>query len=377
MKSDPTILCAPDSFKGTLSASEVADAMVCGIQENNTPTRAIAFPIADGGEGTLDVILANVKSAEQHTARVTGPLGKQVDAQWATISIDEKTTAIIEMAQAAGYLLMPPEQRSPMQTTTFGVGELIRIAAAEKVDEIIITLGGSATVDGGVGALQALGIEFFDKDDRVIASPASGGILDSIERVEIDHDIINSLPPLRIACDVDNPLLGNHGAAKVFGPQKGATPADVEKLERVLGDLANLSGNDTHARPGSGAAGGLGYGLAAFTNATLEVGADLILDLIQFEIVCKQYGVTAIITGEGSFDEQSLSGKAPTTLARRAVKLSIPTFAIVGRRDATVDPAPLRAVFALSDSFGESSAMENAVQCIEQLAGHVARQELD
>ena len=286
------VLLCPDSFKGALSAPEVAAAMCTGWRRVFQNPLLVLLPLADGGEGTLDVLLS-ATGGEPFTESVTGPLGEPIEASWGLLP---DGTAVIELAQAAGLTLVPPDQRDPKRTTTRGVGELLR-QAMRHTNKLLITLGGSATNDGGAGIL-----EVFDYQQQP------------------GYEV-------RIACDVDNPLTGPRGASKVFGPQKGATPGDVKLLDAALVRFTQVLGQPE--QPGDGAAGGAAYGLRwLFPGARLVPGIDLVLDALGFEAHCK--GTNLILTGEGRLDSQTLGGKVVAGVARRAKAHGVPVIALVG-----------------------------------------------
>jgi glycerate 2-kinase len=303
------ILIAPDSFKGSLTSPQAANAIQKGILRVGNPPVTVLLPIADGGEGT-GATLCEASAGTAHTQTVTGPLGEQRTAYWYLLG-DQKT-AVVELAEAAGLTLILPEKRDPKITTTYGVGELIHHALTNaNIAHLIITLGGSATNDGGAGILQAL------------------------------TDLATPLPTdlrVTIACDVDNSLIGPRGASAVFGPQKGATVEDVVLLDARLTALKHQWGLDDF--PGAGAAGGAAYGLKyKFPQAQIRPGIDIVLDTIDFDTHLKN--ATLIITGEGRMDAQTLGGKAIVGICRRAKHYNIPVVALVGGLGADVTTTAL------------------------------------
>lgn len=310
----PKVLCAPDSFKESLTAVEVAAAMAAGVGKG-----CDQCPIADGGEGSLDV-LADALGGQVYGVNVTGPLGEPVEARFATGPDDR--IGIVELAEASGLGLVPPDRRDPARMTSFGTGELIRAAAARGCESIIVCIGGSATVDGGAGIVQALGGVFTDRHGRVIDRPMTGGLLGEV--AGFTPPTLPMLPPLRVACDVTSPL---RDAASCYGPQKGATPAQVPVLDASLARLAALVGGDPD-QAGAGAAGGAGWGLAAMLGARLERGIDLVLDAVDFERRCA--AADLVFTGEGRLDMQTRRGKACAGVADAARALGVPVVAIVG-----------------------------------------------
>jgi len=325
------IVIAVDSFKDSMSAIAAAHAIAQGISRISPNTEIVSCPIADGGEGTVDTFLAAIDGLRQHDY-VTGPLGESRKASWALFS--DKKLAVIELAQAAGIQLVPEIKRNPLNTTTFGVGELIRIALDASISRIVIGIGGSATNDGGAGLAQALGVQFDDID-----SPITGGSLStikSIDRSSIDPRI--STIKIDVACDVKNVLTGSEGAAHVYAAQKGATPEQIRILDAGLKHLASLMIEGDPNYPGAGAAGGVGWGLMAFCNAKLHKGIELILDALNFSEIIDDADL--IITGEGRMDNQSLQWKAPFGVAEYAENKGIPVVALCG--DHTIDQLTIR-----------------------------------
>jgi len=323
------IVIAPDSFKGCLSATEVSKAIEAGIFAADPKSECEKIPLADGGEGTADA-LVHATGGRFVSAGVEGPLGDSIEAQFGILGDEE--TAVIEMAAASGLPLIPQEQRDPARTTTYGTGQLIQAALDAGCHRLVVGIGGSATTDGGAGMAQALGARMLDSQGREI-SRASGGQLRNIAEIDTsDIDPRIGKCTMRVACDVDNPLLGPRGAAVVYGPQKGATPAQIEKLEAGLAHFAKLVERDLGKSvtdvPRAGAAGGLGAGLLAFCDAQLEPGIDIILDVVR--LAEKAAGAELIITGEGKIDSQTASGKAPMGALRIGQQLGVPVIAISG-----------------------------------------------
>ncbi len=322
------VVIAPDSFKECLSAPEVARALAAGVCQAAPDAQLVLTPIADGGEGTVRALVA-ATNGRTVTARVTGPLGNPVEAEFGLLGAGK--AAIIEMAAASGLHLLPPEKRNPLLTTTLGTGELVREALGLGARRILLGLGGSATVDGGAGFAQALGVELWDQEGKPIGP--GGGELARLRHIDVSHrDPRLAEADVQVACDVDNQLIGADGAARVYGPQKGANPEMVEQLERNLDHLADVIardlGIDVRNLSGGGAAGGLGAGLVAFLGAKLRPGVELVLEAAQLEERLR--GADLVITGEGRLDRQSAFGKAPVGVARLAKRLGIPVIAIVG-----------------------------------------------
>jgi len=321
------ILLAPDKFKGTLSAREAAENIAAGIREVLPAAKIDIVPLADGGEGTAEVISQAIDGSWQN-CQAHDPLGRQIEARY--VWVEDRQLAVMEMSEAAGMRRLAPRDLDPLRANTFGVGEMILDAAARGAREIIIGLGGSATNDGGFGLARALGFEFIAASALKLDGfkPSS---LKELEKVEKPRGL--ALPPIVAAVDVRNPLLGENGATRVFGPQKGATPDKIELLERALRRLADVVaqefGFDYRNEPGAGAAGGLGFGLMSFCDAKVRPGFEVVAEAVGLEEKMKD--VDLVITGEGSLDRQTLEGKTPAGVARLACALGKRVFAIVGR----------------------------------------------
>ncbi|WP_456386991.1 glycerate kinase [Desulfolithobacter sp.] len=322
------IVIAPNEFKESLSAPGVAAAMAVGVRRAFPGAQVVEVPVADGGDGLVEVVHGAL-GGQLVCKTVTGPLFTPVEACFC--HVEDKGVAVIEMALASGLALVPPEQRDPCQTTTFGTGELIRAALDLGVSRVVVGIGGSATSDGGIGMASALGVRFLDGKGQEV-EPV-GLALGSICHI----DISGMDPRLRdveieAVCDVDNPLCGDNGAARVYAPQKGATPAQVELLDEGLVNLARVIaadlGVDVCNLPGAGAAGGLGGGLYAFLGARMRRGAEFVLDLVELEKHLQ--GADLVLTGEGQVDFQTASGKAPAGVARAAARRGIPCIALAG-----------------------------------------------
>ena len=322
------IVIAPDSFKDSLSAQGVADAIALGLGQVWPDAQLVKCPMADGGEGTVESVLAACDGQLRRT-NVRGPLGTTVDAAWGWLP--QSLTAIIEMAEASGLQLVLPAQRDACISSTFGTGELIRAALDAGAQRVILAIGGSATNDGGSGAMQALGVKWLDAQGEPLAP---GGLaLAQLARIDLS-DIDPRLARVRfdIAADVNNPLCGPHGASAIFGPQKGATPEQVEQLDRALGHFAELCAQvlnkDVRDEPGSGAAGGLGFGAKAFLGAQFKAGVEVVAELVGLAEAVKDADL--VITGEGRFDAQTLRGKTPFGVARIARQHGVPVIVIAG-----------------------------------------------
>lgn len=324
------IVIAPDSFKENLSSLEVASEIEAGLRRVWPDAEYVKVPMADGGEGTVQS-LVDATGGRIVKCAVTGPLGQKVLASYGLLG--DGRTAVIEMAEASGLPLVPKAERDPLRATTFGTGELVADAIHRGAEEIIIGLGGSATNDGGVGFAQALGVRFLDKNGAPITEPLGGGRLDEIMAIDtrwINPDLANV--KVSVASDVTNPLTGEKGASAVYGPQKGATPEMVQRLDRNLGHLAALIKRDLHkdiaGEPGAGAGGGMGAGLMAFTNATLKRGVELVVAATGLDR--HMQGAALAVTGEGRVDFQTAFGKTPSGVAASARRHGVPVIAIGG-----------------------------------------------
>lgn len=320
------ILIAPDSFKGSLTALEVAESIEKGVIEVLPEAETIKIPMADGGDGTIQS-LVDANGGTLITKQVIGPLGNKIEAYFGLL--EEKETAVIEMATASGLPLISKERLNPMKATTYGTGELIKAALDKGINELIIGIGGSATNDGGVGMAQALGVSFLDsKGEEIGFGGEELARIDTIDMSNLDPRIKNV--NIRVACDVTNSLYGLDGAAYIYGPQKGATPEMIKELDNCLRHFANIVqkelGKDLQSIPGGGAAGGLGAGLVAFLDAELEPGVDIVLDENGFNEIIND--IDLVVTGEGRLDGQTVKGKAPIGVAKRAKEYDIPVIAI-------------------------------------------------
>lgn len=322
------IVISIDSLKGSLTSIEAANAIKKGILSVDNKSDVVIMPLADGGEGTVEALVQGM-NGEEKVITVTGPINEKVNATYGILK--ETNTAIIEMAQASGLPLVPAELRNPLNTTTYGVGEIIKEAIEKGCRNFIVGIGGSATNDCGVGMLQALGFEFYDENNNLVG--LGGKVLNQIKRINTE----NKLKELdecnfKIACDVNNPLYGENGAAYIYGPQKGATKEIVKELDKGLKNFAEVVkkdlGKDIAHIEGAGAAGGLGFGFLGFLNSKLESGIKIILDEIKLEEVVKDADL--VITGEGRLDNQTAMGKAPIGVAKLAKKHGAKVIAIAG-----------------------------------------------
>lgn len=322
------IVVAPDSYKGSISALGVAQAMERGVLRVFPDADVRKIPIADGGEGTVEALVA-ATGGQTQSIDVTGPLGERVSAFWGLLG--DGRTAVIEMAAASGLPLVPADRRDPRLATSYGTGEIIRSVLDAGLRRIIIGLGGSATNDGGAGMARALGVRFLDNRGKDL--PDSAAALPDLQRIDLSRlDPRLQETEITVACDVDNPLCGLRGASAVFGPQKGASPAVVAELDSALAHFAvrarEATGRDVADLPGAGAAGGLGAGLMFFTAAKLKPGVDIVLDSVGFADVVK--GAAFVITGEGRTDFQTAFGKAPVGVAKVAKQFNVPVFCLSG-----------------------------------------------
>ncbi len=349
------ITIAPDSFKGSLTALQVCDAIADGVAACDPQIECVKVPMGDGGEGTVQS-LVDATGGELRTETVSGPLGEPVQAAYGMLG--DGATAVIEMAAASGLPLVPPEQRNPLHTSTVGTGELIRAALDAGARQFIIGIGGSATNDGGLGMATALGAKLLDTDGREV-SPTGAGLLDlaAVDMSGFDARIARAR--FRVACDVENPLCGPTGAAHVYGPQKGATPAIVAQLDEGLRRFAEVVRRELHADVadlrGAGAAGGLGAGLLAFCGATLEPGVRIVIETVGLRD--RMRGSDLCFTGEGRLDGQTAFGKTPKGVADVAAELGVPCLALAG----SVTPTP-----SLNEMFAAVFSLCNAPMSLDQ-----------
>jgi glycerate kinase len=361
---------APDSFKGSASAREVAQAIAEGLKAALPDAVCDLVPMADGGEGTLDALVA-ATGGRIVSVRVTGPLGEPVDSFFGILGDGE--TAVIEMAAAAGLHLVPPEKRNPMVTTTYGVGELMRAALDAGCRRLIIGIGGSATNDGGAGMAQALGVRLLDEQGNEIGF--GGGALERLARLDLsDFDRRVWDAEILVACDVTNPLTGPNGASAVYGPQKGATPEMVRQLDANLRHYAAVLqrdlGVEVETVAGAGAAGGLGAGLLAFCRAQLRQGVELVIHAVRLpERVQK---ADLVITGEGCLDFQTGFGKVPHGVAQVAKRYGKSVIALVGQLGEGAERCRQWGIDAcfpiLSKPMSEQEAMANAIPLLRRAA---------
>jgi glycerate 2-kinase len=355
------ILIAPNAFKNSLSATDAADAIKQGLLRSGLRCSMRCFPIGDGGDGTASLLI-DALSGRLFETEASDALGRKVTASMGFIEFGQ--TAVIEMAEISGLKRLKAEERDPLHTSSFGTGELIRVALDKGARKIILGIGGSATVDGGCGLLQALGIRFLDSAKQIMEPvPENLLRLDSIDVSKLDKRIRQI--EFIVLCDVENPLLGEHGAAVVFSPQKGAKPEDVLLLERALMQFREVclrqKGKDLNAVRHGGAAGGAAAGLAVFLNARLVQGIEYFLDLTGFDEALEKADL--LITGEGSIDIQTLEGKGPFGVARRAKKKNIPVIGLAGQ-------VPIEAQTDLDFYFDVLMAISHQPESIENAIGH-------
>ena len=322
------IVVAPQAFKGSLSATEVGNSMIKGIENVIENSTNLLVPVADGGDGTLETLVES-SQGKINSIKVTGPLGEQQNSAWGALG--KNKTAIIEMARSSGLALVPINKLNPLISTTYGLGEVILDALDQGYRDFIIGIGGSATNDAGAGMAQALGVKLLDSNGNELSfGGESLSKLNSIDVGGIDTRIKES--NFAIACDVNNPLTGPEGASAIYGPQKGATPEMVNTLDQALTNFAEIVEKDLGIKindvEGSGAAGGLGGGLIAFLNGKLRKGVDIVLDFVDINKALTNTNL--VITGEGQLDFQTIYNKAPIGVARRAKHLGIPVIAISG-----------------------------------------------
>lgn len=398
-KSQKKIVVAMDSFKGSLTSLEAGNAVRDGILEKYPDFGVQIFPVADGGEGTVEALTFGKEHVQTRTISVTGPIGTEVSAGYTIYEQAGEKTAVLEMAQAAGLPLVPEERRNPMHTTTYGVGEMIRDAITCGCRKFILGIGGSATNDSGIGMLQALGFHFMDEAGREVGYGAEG--LAQVRSITTE-DVMQELASctFQIACDVTNPLVGAQGCSAVFAPQKGADAKMVQAMDAAMNQYAdvvedmyqknpvlmvnqltgydeagkNVDKNDRQRHdknrmtPGAGAAGGLGYACLMFLHAALKPGIDIVLDEIQIEQAIKN--ADAVITGEGRFDAQTLMGKTPIGVARIAKLYSVPVYAFAGCFGADVQVCIDSGVFAGCYAASAASTEEETRLAMEKMQAY-------
>ncbi|HIE27170.1 TPA: glycerate kinase [Candidatus Poribacteria bacterium] len=369
------IVIAPDSFKGSLTALQVSEAIEQGFKRIFPDAQMEKVPMADGGEGTVQS-LVDATGGQLLTETVTDPLGGKIDATYGILG--DGVTAVIEMAAASGLPLVPLGKRNPMLTTTYGTGELIKAALERSCRKFIIGIGGSATTDGGAGVAQALGAKLLDADGKDI--PFGGIGLSKLAKIDMstmDKRIAET--ETVVACDVDNPLTGPRGAAYVYSPQKGATPEQVELLDKYLGHFADIVkrdlSKDVKETSGAGAAGGLGAGLMAFLNAELKLGIDIVIEASNLRK--RMQGADLVITGEGQLDEQTAYGKTPTGVSKIAKQTGIPVLAIAGGIAPGAETSYQEGIDAMMSiapgPISLQEAIERAAELIAETAERAAR----
>ncbi|MBS6677896.1 MAG: glycerate kinase [Clostridiales bacterium] len=368
------VVIAIDSFKGSLSSLEAGEAAKRGILKSNPQTQVEIRPLADGGEGTVEALVQGM-GGRICKVTVTGPLGNPVEAEYGIVG---ENTAVIEMSAAAGITLVPDQMRNPLYTTTYGVGEMIKDAIEKSCRRFLVGIGGSATNDGGVGMLQALGYEFLDQEGKEVPLGARG--LEYLKSIR-DEKVLPELREceFRVACDVVNPLCGPQGSSAIYGPQKGADAEMIDKMDKWLGAYAKLAA-ETFSKvdpetPGTGAAGGLGFAFLTFTNSVLESGIQIILEETRLEDYVKEADV--VVTGEGRLDGQTAMGKAPVGVAGLAKKYGKTVVAFAGSvtRDAVkcnekgIDAffPVIRGISTLEEAMDPETAGQNLADTAEQV----------
>ncbi|MFD5383724.1 glycerate kinase [Streptomyces sp. NPDC127074] len=363
------VLIAADKFKGSLTAAQVAERLTAGLRRAAPHASVASVPVADGGDGTVDA--AAVAGFDRHEIRVTGPVGKPVTAAYAL----RDGAAVVEMAEASGLRHLPADVFAPLTATSYGTGEVLRAALDAGARSIALGVGGSATTDGGAGMLSALGARFLEASGALVGP--GGAALARLAKADLSGlDARLAEVDLVLASDVDNPLLGPKGAAAVYGPQKGASPQEVDILDDALRHYARTCGAlAMAAEPGAGAAGGLGFGALTALRARFRPGVEVMLDLLGFDEALAQADL--VITGEGSLDAQTLHGKAPAGVASRARARGLPVVAVCGRL--SLDPAALHAVgihraYALTELEPDvPRCLAEAGPLLERVAARMAR----
>jgi glycerate 2-kinase len=362
------ILIAPDKFKGSISAAVAAQAIADGLREGGLEADYVLAPIADGGEGFAEA-MGVALGASWITCKALDPIGREVDCRYAWV--DAQKLAIIEMAEASGLWRLTPEERDPLRANTFGTGQLMRDAVERGARKILVGLGGSATTDGGVGMAAALGYDILTSDNDDL-EPNPGNL---IALVRIENSNVVEMPEIVAACDVQNPLLGERGTARVFAPQKGADAKTVEHLEASLRQLAEIVTEslecDFKDTAGAGAAGGIGYGLMSFCGAKVQSGFDLLAETIRLEDRVKESDL--VITGEGRLDAQTLEGKGPAGVAQLARKHGKPVLAFGGGIDADAENLFDATVPIIDQPIPLGEAMRRGAELLQRAARRAGR----
>jgi glycerate 2-kinase len=363
------VLVAPDKFRGTLTAAQAASAISAGWRRERPEDVVEEVPMADGGEGTLDALVTAL-GGEVRTVSVSGPLGDRVDSSFGLIVTPAGPTAVVELARASGLALVGELRRDALRASSRGTGELILAAAREGAGEVLVCLGGSASTDGGAGIASALGVRLLDRAGRPVPDGGRGLLeLDRVDATGLDRAVRRMR--VLVACDVDDPLTGPNGAARVYGPQKGASPDGVLLLERALAHYAAVVhrdlGIDLRALPGGGAAGGAGAGLVAFLGARLRPGVAVVMDAL--DVRRRAASADVLVTGEGRLDASSLRGKVISGLLGEAQRARVPVVVLCGRSEIEMPDALVQ---SLVDRFGEERAMGDARGALEDLAAMLA-----
>ena len=364
------VIISPDSFKGTISSVEAAASIEKALKKIDENIETVCLPVADGGEGTLEAFVS-ATNGRYYMAKVLDPLGREIEARYGVLG-DEKT-CVIEMAQASGITLLSNIELNPLKATTFGTGQLIEHALTQGYRQFIIGIGGSATNDGGLGMLHALGVTFLDQNGQPLPNEVS-----SLEKLHtIDTSALNPLigeSTFTIACDVDNPFVGERGATAIFGPQKGVKQAQIQQFDHYLTCFANVIERQLHIRlhdyPGAGAAGGVGGALKAFFPATFKTGIDVVLEALNYDEHLQN--ANYVITGEGKSDIQTLSGKAPMGIAQKAKQYNVPTILLSGAVDDEAKEQ-LNTMFenvfsVVGEDISETQSFNNPKKCLEERA---------
>jgi glycerate 2-kinase len=365
------VVVAPDKFKGTLSASEAAAAMASGWRRGDPRAQVEVCPVADGGEGTLETLLAAL-GGRRAQARVAGPLDDPVDADYGLVEAPGGRMAIVEMARASGLALLPEARRDPLRATTRGTGELLLAAARHRPRQVVMCIGGSATNDGGAGMAQALGVLLLDESGEEL--PPGGAALRRLFRIDA-RGLVREVRDLDVvvASDVDNPLTGPRGASAVYGPQKGAGPHEVGLLDEALGHFAAVIhrdlGIDVREVPGAGAAGGLGAGLVAFLGARIRPGFEVVGEALDLTHRLERADVA--VTGEGRYDRQTERGKAPAGVLGLARQAGCRGVLIAGQLEEGAAPAA-DLVYSLAARAGVDAAMSRTATLLEEAAAEAA-----
>lgn len=366
------IVIAPQGFKESLTGIEIARAMEQGVRAVWPDAETVLVPVADGGDGTLQS-LVDSSAGQVRKTTATDPLGREIEVEWGALG--DGKTAVIEMARSSGLALLSAVERDPLNSTTYGVGQVMKAALDAGFTRFIIGIGGSATNDGGAGMAQALGARLLDADGNDL--PPGGAALANLDRIDVSgFDERLARASIEVACDVNNPLCGPTGASAIFGPQKGASAEDIALLDAALNRFGKVAKRDLRRDvgdiPGAGAAGGLGAGLMAFANARLRLGADIVLEAVGLD--AKLEGADLVIVGEGQFDRSTVFNKSPVAVAQRARRRGIPVIGIAGSLGAGYREVHEHGIDAVFSLVSRPMSLDEAMADTERLVARATEE---